>query len=470
MSASLSPLYAENLVRFDSLLGVGRSFDAVKKPFSVCGVSFTLYAIDGLFKSELTERLLEHFLSLPLPALPRSADAFLREAVPLGEGKVLSDEGAALAEVLAGSAALFCESFGAAAIVLNVRAGTGRQTEEPENDKVLQGAHDGFVETLLSNTALVRRRIRSEKLTLSLHTVGVSSKTDVCVAYYAGRADEDYVRRVEKTLDEIKTDALPLGQQSLAECLLRHNWYNPLPKVRYTERPDKAAAQLLEGNVLLFCDTSPTAMILPTSIFEFMQETNDYTLPPVTGCYLRLVRHAAFLLTVFFTPLWLILISSPQLLPDWLSFILPEKKAQLPVAAQLLLVEFMIDALKLASLNTPSPLSGSLSAIAGLILGDFAVEVGWLIPEVVLYMAFVAVVSFAQPGVELGFAFKFLRVLLLILSALFGFPGFFAGCGVIVFLLLTNKTVAGRGFYLYPLLPFDKKALARLLFRTKKDD
>jgi stage V sporulation protein AF len=468
MTADLSPRYEDTLARFDALLGVGRSFDVVKRSFSAAGAAFTLYAIDGLVKSELIERTLESLLARP--SLPRDAENFLSAAIPLGEGEVAAGENAVLSGILAGSAALFSDSFGARALLLNVRAGTGRQTDEPENDKVLQGAHDGFVETLLANTALVRRRIRSENLILSLHTVGRSGRTDVCVAYYAGRADEEYVRRVEATVDAIRTDALPLGQQSLAECLLRHNWYNPLPKVRYTERPDMAAAQLLEGNVLIFCDTSPTAMILPTSVFEFMQETNDYALPPVTGCYLRLIRHVAFLLTLFFTPLWLILISSPHLLPDWLAFILPETEAQLPVAAQLLLVEFMIDALKLASLNTPSPLSGSLSAIAGLILGDFAVEVGWLIPEVVLYMAFVAVVSFAQPGVELGFAFKFLRLLLLVLSALFGFPGFFCGCGVIVFLLFTNKTVAGRGFYLYPLIPFDKKALARLLFRTKKED
>ena len=170
--------------------------------------------------------------------------------------------------------------------------------------------------------------------------------------------------------------------------------------------------------MLVVCDTSPQVMILPTSIFDFMQETNDFYFPPLTGTYIRIVRHVVFWLTLFLTPTWYLLIRHPEFLPAWLNFILPTETGRIPIIAQLFLVEFMIDGLRMASLNTPSMLSNSLSVVGGLILGDFAVQIGWLIPEVILYMAFVAIANFTQRSYELGYAFKFMRMGLLLLTAL----------------------------------------------------
>ena len=260
-----------------------------------------------------------------------------------------------------------------------------------------------------------------------------------------------------------------MGHESLAEVLIKKRWYNPFPKIRYTERPDTAAAQLMEGSVLVICDTSPQVMILPTSIFDFMQETNDFYFPPLTGTYIRLVRHAVFWLTLFLTPTWYLLIRHPTLVPEWLSFIIPTEAGRIPIIAQLFLVEFMIDGLRMASLNTPSMLSNSLSVVGGLILGDFAVQIGWLIPEVILYMAFVAIANFTQRSYELGYAFKFMRMGLLLLTAILGYRGFVVGVVGIGILLLTNVTVTGKRRYLYPLIPFDGKALKSLFFRVRKD-
>jgi stage V sporulation protein AF len=208
-------------------------------------------------------------------------------------------------------------------------------------------------------------------------------------------------------------------------------------------------------------------MILPTSIFDFMQETNDFYFPPLTGTYIRLVRHVVFWLTLFLTPTWYLLISHPDVVPTWLSFVLPTETGRIPIIAQLLLVEFMIDGLRMASLNTPSMLSNSLSVVGGLILGDFAVNIGWLIPEVILYMAFVAIANFTQRSYELGYAFKFMRMGLLILTSLGGIWGYGVGLVGIVILLLTNVTVTGMRRYLYPLIPFDGKALKRVLVRNQ---
>jgi len=222
--------------------------------------------------------------------------------------------------------------------------------------------------------------------------------------------------------------------------------------------------------VLILVDNSPGAMVLPSTIFDFMQETNDYYLPPLTGTYIKLVRYVVFGLTLLLTPLWYLITQNPELTPEWIRFVLPENEAKIPIIAQLFLVEFIIDALRLASMNTPDMLANSLSVVGGLILGDFAVDIGWLMPEVILYMAFVAIANFTQRSYELGYAFKFMRMLLLLLTALFGVWGFFGGLLLIIILLATNKTANEKRHYLYPLIPFNARALASLIFRVKKKD
>ena len=207
-------------------------------------------------------------------------------------------------------------------------------------------------------------------------------------------------------------------------------------------------------------------MILPTSIFDFVQDTNDYYFPPLIGTYLRTVRMLVFLLTLILTPTWYLLMINPQWIPSWLEFIQIEEPNQVPILAQLLLIEFIIDGLKLASLNTPSVLSNSFSVVGALILGDFAVQAKWFVPEVVLFMAFVAIANFTQPSFELGYAFKLFRVVILVLTALFNIWGYIAGLLLMLLILICSKTISGRG-YLYPLLPFNAQALSRLLVRRR---
>ena len=456
-----------NVALADRVLRVRESFDLIRKDLAIGQARMTLYYIDGLIKDGVMQKLMTHFLALQ--KFPASAQAFVESALPYVEADVTSSVDTLVQMLLSGAAILLASTFGGEAIVVDARTYPARDTAEPEGDKVMRGARDGFVETLIFNTALIRRRIRDPRLSMSYLTVGKSSRTDVVVCYMEGRADPDLVARVKEKLSAIDTDALAMGHESLAEVLIKKRWYNPFPKIRYTERPDTAAAQLLEGSVLVLCDTSPQVMILPTSIFDFMQETNDFYFPPLTGTYVRLVRHMVFWLTLFLTPTWYLLVRNPTYLPDWLSFVIPTEVGRIPIVAQLLLTEFIIDGLRMASLNTPNMLSNSLSVVGGLILGDFAVSIGWLIPEVILYMAFVAIANFTQRSYELGYAFKFMRIGLLVLTALFNFWGFGAGVVAIVILLLTNVTVTGKRHYLYPLIPFDGRALKSLLFRVRKD-
>lgn len=475
--------YKQNVELVDGLLHTSESFDLIKKTLSVGDDELTLYYIDGFVKDVVMSKYMIYLLSLKglgdasdgtesgeVASTRQRTERFLNAHVPYVEAELSDNLSDMIKFVLSGATLMLGSTFGQNAIIIDARTYPARETAEPEGDKVMRGARDGFVETLIFNTALIRRRIRNPELIMSYLSVGSSSKTDIVICYMKDRADLEYVNDLKSKLKNIKTESLTLGCESLAEVLIKKKWYNPFPKIRYTERPDSAAAQLLEGSVLILCDNSPQAMVMPTSIFDFMQETNDFYFPPLTGNYIRVVRHLVFWLTLYLVPLWYLLVTHQSLVPPWLEFIIPMEQGRIPLIAQILITEFVIDGLRMASLNTPNMLSNSLSVVGGLILGDFAVNIGWLIPEVILYMAFVAIANFTQRSYELGYAFKFMRIMLIILTAIFGLWGFIGGTILTVVLIATNETVNGKRNYLYPLIPFNYKAFRSLFFRVKKYD
>ena len=466
MSNKFTENYNHNVELVRSMLRVSESFDVLHKQLKIGNGELSLFFIDGFTKDTVMQKLMMHFISLN--TVSGSAREYMTKSLPYIETDVSADVDAMLGAVLSGCTLMLGSSFGTEAIIIDTRTYPARTTEEPEGDRVMRGSRDGFVETLIFNTALIRRRIRNPSLTMQYFSIGSDSKTDVVMCYMSDRADADYVAMMQKKLSSIKTDSLVIGHESLKECLIKTRWYNPFPKIRTTERPDVAAAQLLEGSVLIVIDNSPEVMILPVSIFDFMQESNDFYFPPLTGTYIRLVRYAVFFMTLVITPVWYLMTRYPELVPSFLGFAMPEDHGKLPIIVQLLLVEFIIDALRLASLNTPNMLNNSLSVVGGLILGDFAVDIGWLIPEVILYMAFVAIANFTQRSYELGYAIKFLRIFLLIITGIFGFWGFCVGFILTIILVATNSTVNGKRNYLYPLIPFKGKALLSMIVRVKK--
>ena len=248
----------------------------------------------------------ERILGVRVPVLRRFAKEYAKKpesreflhTLPYVEAENCENPDAAVTAVLSGQTALFAPEFGARCVLLDLRTYPARTTQEPESDRVMQGARDGFVETLVMNTALVRRRVRDPRLTMEYFNLGGSSATDVVMCYMHGVADEKKLAILRKKLKNAHPKSLTLGFQGLAETLIRTRWYNPFPKIRTTERPDTAAAQVLEGNILIFVDTSPQVMLLPTSIFDYLQQTDDYYFPPLTGSYLRVVRTAILLLSV----------------------------------------------------------------------------------------------------------------------------------------------------------------------------
>ena len=457
--------YRENVRVLDGLLGVGRSCDMVSRDYLIGGRRARLWVVDGFGSDSILERMGAFWLTLKpenVVSLTEMQD-FLDRYITFSESNVTFDISDAVTSVFLGKSLLAVEGLAGVAL-MDAKGYPSRSVHEPPDGKVLRGSHDGFVEAVVPNMALLRRRIRDPHLTMEGHKVGSRTHNDAVLCYLDDKVDQDLLRKLRGKLLGLDVRSLSMAQESLAEAIRPKQWYNPFPKVRYTERPDAAAASIMEGSIVLMVDNSPSVMILPTGFFDFTQESNDYYFPPLVGTYLRVLRVTVFLLSLFITPAWYLMVSEPNRLPGWLNFLSSPEPVSLSLLSQLLVVEFLIDVLKLASLNTPDSLSNSFSMLGALVLGDFAVQAGWLGPEVLVYMAFVSVAGFAQPSYELGYAFKLLRVALLLVTAAFDVWGFCLGVVGIFVLLCTTKPLVGKG-YLYPLVPFNGKALLRLLVR-----
>jgi stage V sporulation protein AF len=456
--------FLENKNYLSDLLHVDECFDIVCRDVLIGGRRAAFYFVDGFCKDDLMQKLLQFIMGIKSEEMPEDATEF-NKLVPYVEVDVSADFNEIAKNVLCGVFAVVIEGY-EECILIDSRTYPARGVSEPEKDKVLRGSKDGFVETLVFNTALIRRRIRSNDLRMEMLSAGKSSKTDIAICYMDSRVDKSFLEKIKGRIKNIKVDALTLNQESLAECLYTQRWYNPFPKFKFTERPDTASAQVLEGNIIILVDNSPSAIILPTSVLDMIQEADDFYFPPVTGSYLRISRFIILVLTYFITPLFLLLMQNPDWIPDGLRFIMVKDDVNVPLLWQFLILELSIDGLRLAAVNTPSMLTTPLSVTAGLVLGEFSVKSGWFNAEVMLYMAFVAIANYTHPSYELGYAVKFFRIITLVLTAVFNLWGFVAGVLLFIVAIASNKMISGQS-YLYPLIPFSFRKLGNALVRKR---
>lgn len=429
----------------NQMLPVEDSFDIVQRDIQIGGKDATFYFIDGFTKDESMLKIMDSFFNIKEEDMPKDAAAFATTCIPYVEVDVIGDFDQIFRNLLSGVTCLFIDGY-QACLAIDCRTYPARSVDEPDKDKSLRGSRDGFVETIVFNTALMRRRIRDRHLVMKMLEVGESSRTDVALCYMEDRVDQELLKNLNYRIRDIKVDDLRMNQQSLAECLFKRKWYNPFPKFKFTERPDTAAACLLEGKVVILVDNSPSAMILPTSILDIIEEANDYYFPTLTGMYLKISRALITFLTIFLTPVFLLFMQNLSWLPKIFAFVAVKDTVNIPLIFQLLMLEVAIDGLRLAALNTPSMLSTPLSVIAGLVMGEFSVKSGWFNAEVMLYMAFVAVANYTQPNFELGYALKFMRLELLVLTAVFNWIGFLAGTVIVICSICFNKTLSGRSY------------------------
>ncbi len=419
----------------------------------------------------MMERIFTSLLALSEDDLSACADAesFLLDFLPYPASSIAANPEDAAEAVLKGSASLAIEGL-EKMILLDVRSFTTRDIGEPNKDRTLRGPHIGMNESLEGNLVQIRRYLRTSQLKTERFLLGTQIKNEVVILSMEGKENPALLKRIRKKLETSTLPNLSMTQETLAALLFpqkKLSVLNPFPRVRFTERPDVVAATLMEGKVAVLCDNSPSAMILPECLFDFFEETDDYYFPPITATYLRIVRVFVFLASIFLIPIWLLVVQYKNNLPAAFSFILINQDYSVPLFLQFILIEFAIDGLKMASLNTPDSLSSSFSMIGGLLLGEFAVKSGWFVPQTILYSAFTGIANFIPSNFELGYSFKFMRISLILLVEFLGLWGLLGGTLFWLLVLISTRSITGKG-YLYPVFPFDAKGIAKIFVRTTK--
>ena len=467
--------YEYYIKEFKSKLPLGNAFDLDEREICIGGVKGYLYYIDGLSDSEKLQILFNFLFAIPKERMEKisNADTFMSELFPYIKSETQEDPEKATTALYSGLAVILIEGFDKL-ILTDVRHYPSRSVTEPEKEKTLRGAKDGFTESITENVGLIRRRIRDNRLYCKNYSIGETSRTDVALCYMKGIADQRLVDELEKNLTQIKISSVSISDQTIVEQLLYRtngaklrNRLNPFPKVRYTQRPDVIASHLTEGKIAIVIDNSPTVVLLPVGIFDFLQDPDDYYFPLLTGNYMRALRIFNMIVILFLTPVYLLIVEGWIPTPTDMHFIVPDRDYALSVFWQFILLELAVDGLKLASLNTPDSLGMSLSVIGALLLGQVSIDSGWFIPQTILMMSVVALATFTQPSIELSYSIKLIRVMMLIGAMYFGVWGLVLSALAGFLILGFTKTLGGES-YLYPLYPFYWPHLKKLLFRTTK--
>lgn len=444
---------------------IKKSFDLIGREFVIAEREIYMIFIDGFAKDDILLKILDLLQILKKEDIEHDTiSTLIKRKIGYIEVESFQDMEQMEDMVLAGAIALIidgCEE----GIIIDAREYPVRSSEEPDLEKVTRGSRDGLVETVIFNTALIRRRLRDRNLIFEMKSVGKRSKSDVVIAYLNDLVDENLLNELKERIDQIDTSSLVMAEKTLEELLIKKHWYNPLPQTKFTERPDVVAAHLLEGHIAIIVDTSPSVMIIPVTLFHFTQHAEDYYQNVTVGTYMRWIRFLGMLSAFILPPLWLMIVNSKEFLPEFLQYIGPKEESNIPLVVQFILLEFGLDILRVSSIHTPSALNTSLGIIGGLILSDLAITVGMFVPETVLYMALAGIGTFAAPSVEFAMAIRIFRLFILVMTGAFHIFGFFGALIIIFILIYTTSSFKHARRYTWPLIPFEWKPLSHILFR-----
>ncbi|KAF6636716.1 MULTISPECIES: spore germination protein [Paenibacillus] len=458
----ISPRMKDNKNTLETVLGLGETFDVVFREMTLGGRHTGYLFLNTFAKDQIMLEVLKRLTYLTPDNLSSDGlQAYFENFIPHIQVEKTDKMSVVINKVLTGMSAFFMEGE-RFSLILDTRNYPVRSPEEPSLERVVRGARDGFTETMLTNVGLVRRRLRDPGLKFEAMQVGRRTRTDVCLGYIDDIVDKVMVDTVRDKIKNVNLDGIPLADKQLEETIINKGW-NPYPLVRYSERPDVVASHIMEGRLVIFVDTSPSVMILPTTFFDLCQHAEENRQTAFMGSYLRWVRFLGIFASMFLLPMWLLMVINPELKPAFLDFIGPQKEAHLPLIAQFIIVELGVDLMRMAAVHTPTPLASAMGLIAAILVGDIAVQTGLFVNEVVLYMAVAAIGMFATPSYELGLANRLIRLFLLVAVAIFHVPGFVVGTTLIILMLTLHRSY--NSSYLWPFIPFNAKALASILFR-----
>ncbi|MFB5191956.1 spore germination protein [Alicyclobacillus fastidiosus] len=365
--------------------------------------------------------------------------------------------------LLSGNSLLFLDGV-VKCIGLSTQAFKERSVTQPETEQVIQGSREGFIESIGTNISLMRKRMRTSNMHVELTQIGEQTATNVVYCYVEGIANEDLVREVRGRLERVETDAL-YGAGYL-EQFIEDNHYSPFPQIQNTERPDKAVAAMLEGRVVILVDGTPFALIVPAVFSQFYQTTEDYDTRFLMASMIRGIRLVALIFSLIFPSLYVSLISfNPEMIPTKFAVAVAGGRAGVPfpAIAEIFGLELIMEILREATIRLPQQIGGALSIVGVLVIGQAAVQAGFVSPITVVIVALTTIGSFATPAYNAAIALRMLRFPLMILAGMFGLYGVMVGL-----ILIANHLNSLESFgvpYLSPVVPGDRYGLRDTIVR-----
>ncbi len=459
----LFPSINDNVQTIKNMLG--NSTDIVfrrmkigpKEKYEIC-IIYTDNLIDTMALQELIEALLNNISEEGLP------NVLLEKVITVGEAAEVEDFNTLITNVLSAQAAILIENQ-SQAITVNIPGFDTRSIEEPQSATLIKGPRDGFIESIGTNTSLLRRRIRSANLWMESKEIGRITKTKVVVAYIKGIANEDVVKEVHERLDRINIDAIL--ESGYIEELIQDETFTPFPTIFNTERPDAVAGKLLEGRVAILVDGSPFVMVVPSLIVEFFQASEDYYMRADISTLLRFLRFFCFFLALIAPSLYIAVLTYHQeMLPTTLLIGLAAQREGVPFPAfmEALMMEVAFEILREAGVRMPRAVGQAMSIVGALVLGQAAVQAGLVSPAMVIVVSLTAIANFCFPSINLATTVRMLRFGMMTLAAIFGLIGIMFG---LILLCIHVSTLRSFGVpYTTPAAPFILQDQKDVFFRV----
>ena len=375
-----------------------------------------------------------------------------RNSLGIADVKKLTDMEEAVTALLAGNAIFFMDGYDKAMKIAS-KGYPSMGVTEAETEKVLRGSKEGFGDSVKTNSALVRKRLRDTRLKVEQYSIGTRSHTVVQVLYMEDLVREGLLDEVKKRLSRYEIDGIL--DSGMLEQLTEDTWYSPFPQYQTTERPDRAAQEILNGKVVILCDNSPEALVLPGNFNSFMESSEDWYNRFEMATFLRVLRYLAMAAATLLPGLYLAVIRfHTQILPSNLILSFAEAREGVPFSSvtELICLELSFELIREAGVRIPGALGNAIGLVGGLIIGQAAVEANLVSPIVVMIVAITALGSLALPNEEFASSFRLLKYVFLVLG---GFLGIY---GIVLGLYLTVSHLAGLLSFGAPYLaPFIRK-------------
>ncbi|MGG3739573.1 spore germination protein [Aeribacillus pallidus] len=340
-----------------------------------------------------------------------------------------------------------------------------RAIEDPPAESVIRGPREGFIESIHVNTSLIRRKVKSPKLKMRKYVLGRYTHTQVVMAYIEDLVDVDLLDEVENRLKRIDIDGVI--ESGYLEDFIEDNTFSPFPQILHTERPDVAAASLLEGRVVLIVDGSPFVLILPITLFSFLQAPEDYYQRSIMSSLVRLLRDFFFGIALLLPSLYVAILTYHQeMVPTTLLLRFAGAREQLPFPAlvEAVIMELTFEALREAGLRLPKQAGAAVSIVGALVVGEAAVSAGLVSSPMVMVVAITGIASFTIPRFSLAISLRMLRFPMIFLAGTLGLVGIMLGIIVIVVHLCGLRSFGVP--YLSPLAPYKPHELKDTLIRA----